>query len=689
MSASERWAAWMLGVSLLLVPVVAVLAAWTWLRPRTSPQLLYGLWLLALLRLVVPPEFSCPTGWGWWLRPQWSAGVTALHLPESSRAEVVGNADAAQAPLPVDGSTATLATETQTVLLPGGQGYDQRESTEAAGAGKSDTAWCLLLMLAWLGVVAARLGMLTTAALQVRVWVARAPLIQDAALWELATEACRRVGLRRPVELRNSDACATPLVVGWWRPVVLLPATVVGRLDRRELLAVLVHELHHVRRGDPLVSWAQSLLGAAYSFHPLVWWSNRQLQLWREEACDELTVATLRGQRGVYGRALVKVAEIVGYVPPPVVLGMLDSPAPARQRLARILDGRAPADVRSGWLRYLPVLALAAVLLPGGLPPRESDAAANANGPGDSLGQAPSGPMEKADAPDSHPDPSDKTVSVATQDTVASVPAAPPADSRLLCYRWQPAMRFAYACQIDVDHISWQEIFVGTTRYAVESVDDRGAVLVMTGRLRTRYGGNDLPSPLPHERRFDPRSPYNALAGSGTAQRHRLRVSARGACETLDGDSQLPYYLGDLATLMFAPAPEAPADSWSSTASLILRIGDPEPLPPSLWPSRGPAIEVPDARVTSTYTVQEVADGVVTLEKRLALRSIFDVRGEPEHEVTGTATLRFGLSRGLPLEYRASLVVIDRMADRVERTPATITCRLEPDSLSSSAGEKQ
>jgi hypothetical protein len=80
---------------------------------------------------------------------------------------------------------------------------------------------------------------------------------------------------------------------------------------------------------------------------------------------------------------------------------------------------------------------------------------------------------------------------------------------------------------------------------------------------------------------------------------------------------------------------------------------------------------------------------VVTLEKRLALRSIFDVRGEPEHEVTGTATLRFGLSRGLPLEYRASLVVIDRMADRVERTPATITCRLEPDSLSSSAGEKQ
>ena len=106
-------------------------------------------------------------------------------------------------------------------------------------------------------------------------------------------------------------------------------------------------------------------MGAVYFFHPLVWWSNRQLRLWREDACDELTIATLQGQRGVYGRALLKVAEIVGYAPPPVVLGILDSPTPARKRLARILEGANPAHTRPWWARYLPVLVLAAVLLPG------------------------------------------------------------------------------------------------------------------------------------------------------------------------------------------------------------------------------------------------------------------------------------------------------------------------------------
>ena len=89
MDASQRWAAWMLDVSILLVPVVVVLAAWTWIRPRTSPQLLYGLWLLALLRLVLPAEFSFPTGWGWWVRPPQSGDAVALRLMGADQIDVV------------------------------------------------------------------------------------------------------------------------------------------------------------------------------------------------------------------------------------------------------------------------------------------------------------------------------------------------------------------------------------------------------------------------------------------------------------------------------------------------------------------------------------------------------------------------------------------------------------------------
>ena len=675
MDASQRWTAWMLDVSILLVPVVVVLAAWTWMRPRSSPRLLYALWLLALLRLVLPPEFSLPTGWGWWVRPPQSGDAVTVRWVGADQSDVV---EKLQRPSPPVGSRGGLGTATDTVRPSGGQ--DRATLGPTTLTRRLPDTWCLVLMLAWLGVVAARLGMLTTAALQVRLWIARAPPIQDAGLWELLADACRQVGFRRAIDLRNSEACATPLVVGWWRPVVLLPATVIERLDRRELLAVFVHELHHVKRADPLISWAQGLLGAVYFFHPLVWWSNRQLRRWREDACDELTIATLQGQRGMYGRALLKVAEIVGYVPPPVVLGILDSPTPARQRLARILEGPNPPRTRP-WLCYLPVAGLAAVLLPGGSPPGTSVAATNVTRPTAAMiGPGPEAVKEASAEP-----PIDGPAVGWVSDPPASPSPSP--DNRRLCYRWRPGMRFSYACQIEVEHISWQEIFTGKTQYVVESADEQGAVLVMTGRLATRYTGDDLPAVLPHERRFNPRSPYNALAGSGMARHHRLRVSPAGDFQTLDGGSELPYYLGDLATLPFVSTPEAPAETWTSTTEMILRIGDPEYIPPSYWPSGAPAIELPDAKVTSTYTMRGVADGVVNLDKTLNLRSIFESHGEPQHEVTGTATVQFSLFRGLPLNYQARLVIFDRMMERIERMPVTFTCRLEPDSPSSSPGE--
>lgn len=403
------------------------------------------------------------------------------------------------------------------------------------------------------------------------------------------------------------------------------------------------------------------------------------------------TAALARGRlrriddRHAAGRALLKVAEIVGYAPPPVVLGILDSPTPARKRLARILEGANPAHTRPWWARYLPVLVLAAVLLPGGSPPGKSVAAANVTrptaavvGPGPEVAEGAS-----AEPPVDGP-PSGPAVGWVS-DPTASSSISP--DNRRVSYRWRPGMRFSYACQIEVDHISWHEIFTGTTQYVVESADEQGAVLVMTGRLATLYAGDDLPAVLPHERRFNPRSPYNALAGSGMARQHRLRVSPAGDFQTLDGGSELPYYLGDLATLPFVSTPETPAETWTSTTEMILRIGDPEYIPPSYWPSGTPAIELPDAKVTSTYTVRGVAEDVVNLDKTLNLRSIFESRGEPQHEVTGTATVQFSLSRGLLLEYQARLVVFDRMTERIERIPATLNCRLEPGSPTSFPGE--
>ncbi len=322
-STASWWAAWMIDMSWQVVVVIAVVALLSWLLRKRSATLRYALWMVVLLRLVVPTDFAFPTGWGWWLRPAQQTTVLASNVDHAEEVQVSGQAGRTGNSSHVESEPAAVHSET------------------------SSLSWSVLLMLGWLGIVIARLGMLLTAALQIRVWVARARLIADEQLHRLLDDSCRRVGIRRTVRLRNSEACTTPLVVGNWRPVILLPSSVIESLGPDEMKSVLIHELNHVRRWDGVVNVFQAILGTLYFFHPLVWWANRQISRIREEACDELTVASL-DRRRPYGEAIVKVAEILGYAAPPLALGVLDSNSTMRQRLNRILDPDLPSGHLGG-----------------------------------------------------------------------------------------------------------------------------------------------------------------------------------------------------------------------------------------------------------------------------------------------------------------------------------------------------
>ncbi len=339
---ASAWSSWMLGMAWIVAVLVAILWLVTTILRARSASLLYALWLLVLVRLMLPPEFAFPTGWGWWVRTTRSDMVSDPE-PVSPRAEI---------PAETPNDRIGLA-----------------EDTPSPGPDADSMPIAMIAMIAWLGIVAARCGMLFTAALQVHVWVARAHLVFDPALLELLEDCRNRVGVRRKVELRNSEACSTPLVVGIWRPVLLLPSPVLDRLDREQLRAVLIHELHHVRRWDGLVNLLQGLLGAAYFFHPAVWWANWRIRQLREDACDERTVAVLKGNRKPYGEAIFRVAEILGYSAPPLTLGVLDSTSPLTQRLRRILDPRLPIEGGLRWHSALILILATAILLPAGAKP--------------------------------------------------------------------------------------------------------------------------------------------------------------------------------------------------------------------------------------------------------------------------------------------------------------------------------
>jgi hypothetical protein len=90
-----------------------------------------------------------------------------------------------------------------------------------------------------------------------------------------------------PLDTRVTDAAIEPAVARVFRPVVLLPSALLGRLSPEQLGAVLAHERVHIERRDNLTAHLHHLVQTLFWFHPLVWWIGRQMLEERENACDE------------------------------------------------------------------------------------------------------------------------------------------------------------------------------------------------------------------------------------------------------------------------------------------------------------------------------------------------------------------------------------------------------------------
>jgi len=101
--------------------------------------------------------------------------------------------------------------------------------------------------------------------------------------------ALEQTGLRRSIPLVESERLRIPVVFGWMRPKVILPAHAAGWPDDR-LRAVLLHESAHIRRADLAYQFLAKLTCALYWFNPLAWVVERKLFLAGERAADDQVI---------------------------------------------------------------------------------------------------------------------------------------------------------------------------------------------------------------------------------------------------------------------------------------------------------------------------------------------------------------------------------------------------------------
>ena len=125
--------------------------------------------------------------------------------------------------------------------------------------------------------------------------------------WQSALEELtRRMRVAPAVRLLASSLSTVPAVVGWLRPLILMPVEALAGVPIEQVRALLAHELAHIRRHDYLVNILQSIVETLLFYHPAVWWVSQQIRAEREVCCDDWAVAAT-GDRLVYATALADI----------------------------------------------------------------------------------------------------------------------------------------------------------------------------------------------------------------------------------------------------------------------------------------------------------------------------------------------------------------------------------------------
>ncbi|MFO1003665.1 MAG: M56 family metallopeptidase [Planctomycetaceae bacterium] len=168
-----------------------------------------------------------------------------------------------------------------------------------------------------------------------------------------------RLKISRTVRLLESIVVEVPTVIGWLKPVILLPVASVNSLTVSQLEAILAHELAHIRRADYAVNLVQSLIETLLFYHPAVWWMSARIRQEREHCCDDLATS-ISGDAASYVAALVRMEEL-RCEPRSVAVAVRGGDLLTRAK--RLLVPSAPDRLAPRWLTGVFAMAVAATII--------------------------------------------------------------------------------------------------------------------------------------------------------------------------------------------------------------------------------------------------------------------------------------------------------------------------------------
>ena len=97
--------------------------------------------------------------------------------------------------------------------------------------------------------------------------------------------------------------------MGLFKSAIYFPFAVLNQLNMQEMEAIIAHELH-TSKGMFLLNLIAAAIETMLYYHPVIWWLQKQLSKYREEACDDEALAFTPRNPMAYARALLKIEEM-------------------------------------------------------------------------------------------------------------------------------------------------------------------------------------------------------------------------------------------------------------------------------------------------------------------------------------------------------------------------------------------
>jgi len=331
-------------------------------RKKVRAVFRYCIWMLVLVKLLLPTTLSSPTGLGYWFGDKISGIVSEKPLVTEQTAPMLPG---------IESVSETVPPETAITILP--QISTAHEPIAKIPAEPAIASLPATVSLSWQGF--AFLGWLAAAGAMVllliqRMFFVRELLAQskdpDNSMVDIFKQCQKQMKVRGQVNLRLSPVAGSPSVCGLFRPTILIPQNLPDKLNPQHLRSILLHELAHIKRGDLPVSLAQTILQIAYFYNPLLWLANAIIRKVREQAVDEMVLVAMGEKAEGYPETLLNISRLTFSRPALSLrlIGVVESKKALSGRIKHILSRPFPKSAKLGLLGLLTIILTAAILLP-------------------------------------------------------------------------------------------------------------------------------------------------------------------------------------------------------------------------------------------------------------------------------------------------------------------------------------